>query len=423
MERLYDEARRHIAGGVNSPVRAFRAVGGTPVFAARGHGAWVTDAAGRDYVDYVGSWGPLIAGHAHPRVVAALAEQAALGSSFGMPTELETALARRVTERVPACARLRFVSSGTEAAMSALRLARGATGRDEIVKVDGCYHGHADSLLVRAGSGVATLGLPDSPGVPAPLAALTQVAPFNDAGAVGALLEARGERIACLIIEPIAGNMGVVPPRSGYLEALRELTSRHGVLLVFDEVMTGFRVHRGGAQTLYGVNPDLSCFGKVLGGGLPAAAYGGRAELMDRLAPDGPIYQAGTLSGNPLAMRAGIATLELLDDAAYARLEASSAALERALVEGARAAGVALRVNRVGSMLTPFFTAAEVTDFASAKRAETARYARFFHAMLTQGVHLPPSQFEAWFVSLAHGTDEIERTAAAARAAFGELAA
>ena len=422
MRRRFEEARRYIPGGVNSPVRAFRAVGGEPLFLESGKGARVRDADGREYVDYVGSWGPLIAGHAHPKVVAAIAEQAALGTSFGMPTEVETALARRICERVPGCERVRFVSSGTEATMSALRLARGATGRDEVVKVEGCYHGHADSLLVQSGSGVLTLGIPGSPGVPASLAALTHVVRFNDLEAVRRVLRERSWQIACVIVEPVAGNMGVVPPRARYLRGLRDLTVEHGALLIFDEVMTGFRVHRGGAQTLYGVRPDLSCFGKIIGGGLPAAAYGGPAALMDQLAPEGGIYQAGTLSGNPLAMRAGLATLDLLDDAAYGRLERTASALEQGLVRAAHLAGAQVQVQRVGSMLTVFFSTVAVTDFDSARAADTARFARFFHGMLERGVLLPPSQFEAWFVSLAHGDEELARTLDAAGEAFRRAA-
>jgi glutamate-1-semialdehyde 2,1-aminomutase len=422
MQRRFERAREFIPGGVNSPVRAFKAVGGTPVFAESGRGARLRDADGREYVDWVGSWGPLIAGHAHPAVVAALCDQAGRGTSFGMPCELETELARMVCERVPACERVRFVSSGTEAAMSALRLARGVTKRDEIVKAEGCYHGHADSLLVRAGSGVMTLAIPGSPGVPAALAELTHVVPFNDAEALERLLDARGDRIAAVILEPVAGNMGVVPPAPGYLRAVREMTARHGVLLILDEVMTGFRVHRSCAQGLYDVAPDLSCFGKVIGGGLPAAAYGGRAELLAHVAPDGPVYQAGTLSGNPLAMRAGIETLKLLDEpGAYERLEAAGARLETELGRAAAAAGVPVTINRVGSMLTVFFTGSPVTDFASASRCDTARFAAFFRGMLGRGVYLPPSQFEAWFVSLAHGEEEIRETVEAARAAFADI--
>jgi glutamate-1-semialdehyde 2,1-aminomutase len=418
MQRLYDEARRFIPGGVNSPVRAFRAVGGTPVFAASGKGARIRDAEGREYIDYVCSWGPLIAGHAHPRVVAALQEQAALGTSFGMPTEVETALACRICERVPGCKRVRFVSSGTEATMSAVRLARGCTGRDEIVKVEGCYHGHVDSLLVQAGSGVMTLGIPGSPGIPVALAALTHVVPFNDVAALKHVLREHGERIACVILEPIAGNMGVVPPSAKYLKTVRKLTRDLDIVLIFDEVMTGFRVHRSCAQGLYGIQPDLTCFGKVIGGGLPAAAYGGGTDLMNQVAPDGLIYQAGTLSGNPLAMRAGIETLDLLDDAAYERLEVTSAALEQAFRQAARDAEVPVTINRVGSMMTVFFAQWPVNDFDSAMTADTAQHAKFFHEMLSRGVHLPPSQFEALFVSLEHGEDEVRETAEAAREAF-----
>jgi glutamate-1-semialdehyde 2,1-aminomutase len=422
MARLYEQARAVIPGGVDSPVRAFRGVGGTPVFIASASGARIRDAAGREYVDYLGSWGPMIVGHCHPRVVAALVEQAGRGTSFGTPTELETELARRVCARVPGCDKVRFVSSGTEATMSAIRLARGATGRDEVVKVEGCYHGHVDSLLVRAGSGVMTLGIPGTPGVPAALAGLTRVVPFNDAGALRKTLAGSRGQIACLILEPIAGNMGVVPPAPGYLEAVREITREHGVVLIFDEVMTGFRVHPGGAQALYGVAPDLSCFGKIIGGGLPVGAYGGRADLMDRVAPDGPVYQAGTLSGNPLAMRAGIETLDLLAaPGVYERLEESSAGLAAGLTKAAAAAGVTATLNRVGSMLTAFFAAGPVTDFASASRSDTARYAAFFHGMLARGVHLAPSQFEAAFVSTAHTAGEIDATLEAAAASLAEL--
>ncbi len=423
MQSLFDEAKRYIPGGVNSPVRAFQAVGGTPVFLRGGRGPRVLDAEGREYIDYVGSWGPLIAGHAHPRVVAALQEQAALGTSFGTPCELETELARRVCERVSGCDRVRFVSSGTEATMSAIRLARGATGRDEIVKVEGCYHGHVDSLLVQAGSGVMTLGIPGSPGVPQSFAELTHVVPFNDLNALQQLLDRRGQRIACMILEPVAGNMGVVPPAPGYLQGIRDLTRDHGTLMILDEVMTGFRVHRSCAQALYGVKPDLTCFGKVIGGGLPAAAYGGRGDLMEQVAPTGPVYQAGTLSGNPLAMRAGIETLALLDEpGAYERLEANSAKLERALAAAAGRSGAEVTINRVGSMLTAFFNGGPVTDYRSAARSDTDLYGAFFHAMLSRGVYLAPSQFEAAFVSLVHEDAEIDATERAARESYEELA-
>jgi len=416
MHDEFERACRVIPGGVNSPVRAFKAVGGTPVFFERGEGARLIDTRGRSYIDYVGSWGPLIAGHAHPAVVAGVQEQAAKGTSFGAPCEIETELAERVCERVAACERVRFVSSGTEATMSAIRLARGATGRDELIKIEGCYHGHVDSLLVQAGSGMMTLGLPGSPGVPAVLAGLTHVVPFNDPGAVEQVFAKRGDKIAALIVEPVAGNMGVIPPARGYLERLRELTAASGGILIFDEVMTGFRVHRGGAQTLYGVEPDLSCFGKVIGGGLPAAAYGGRAELMEQIAPTGPVYQAGTLSGNPLAMRAGVETLDLLDDEAYRYLERLSDRLQVGLARAASEAGVAMTSNRVGSMTTAFFRSGDVTNYTDAVASDTESYARFFHGMLERGIYLAPSQFEATFVSLAHTDDEIDTTIAAAAA-------
>jgi glutamate-1-semialdehyde 2,1-aminomutase len=423
MQSLFDEAKRYIPGGVNSPVRAFNAVGGTPLFLSSGHGPRVVDAEGREYIDYVASWGPLIAGHAHPRVVRALQDQAAKGTSFGTPCELETELARRICERVPSCDLVRFVSSGTEATMSAIRLARGATGRDEIVKVEGCYHGHVDSLLVNAGSGLMTLGIPGSPGVPAKLAELTLVVPFNDVNAVQRLFAQRGSEIACLIVEPIAGNMGVVPPAEGYLQALRELTREHATVLIFDEVMTGFRVHRSCAQGLYGIRPDLSTFGKVIGGGLPAAAYGGRADLMEQIAPTGPVYQAGTLSGNPLAMRAGIETLDLLDEpGAYEKLDATAAALEVALVNSAQGAHLPLVTNRVGSMMTAFFNEDEPIDYTSSAASDTQLYAAFFHAMLSRGVYLAPSQFEALFVSLVHEEAELHATGLAAMESFEEIA-
>jgi glutamate-1-semialdehyde 2,1-aminomutase len=424
MERLFDEANRVMPGGVNSPVRAFRGVGGTPIFFETGHGATVTDADGREYIDYLGSWGPLIVGHTHPRVVAAIRDQAGKGVSFGAPTELETELARRVIAQVPSCEKVRFVSSGTEATMSAIRLARAATGRNGIIKVEGCYHGHVDSLLVKAGSGVLTLGIPGSPGIPPELASLTVTIPFGDAGSLERALAAHGQGTACVIVEPVAGNMGVVPPKPGWLQDVRELTKRHDVLLILDEVMTGFRVDPGGAQALYGVVPDLSCFGKVIGGGLPVGAYGGRAELMDRIAPAGPVYQAGTLSGNPLAMRAGIETLDILGiPGTYERLETISARLAAGLAGAAKAAGVPAVVNRVGSMLTGFFTPGPVVDYATATRSDTKRYARFFHAMLARGVYLAPSQFEAAFVSTAHDEATIDRTIAAAAEALKEVAA
>lgn len=423
-DALYADACRLMPGGVNSPVRAFQAVGGTPPFLARGAGARVWDVDGREYLDYIGSWGPLVAGHAHPAVVRGVAETAALGSSFGAPTPLEVALATVIVDAVPSIEMVRLVSSGTEAAMSALRLARAAAGRPAIVKFDGCYHGHADALLVRAGSGVMTLGLdepagvPSSAGVPAEVAALTFTLPFNDAEAASALLRRRGEEIAAVIVEPIPGNMGVVPPAPGFLEHLRSECERAGALLIFDEVITGFRVARGGAQALFGVRPDLTCLGKVIGGGFPVGAYGGRRDVMSQVAPLGPVYQAGTLSGNPVAMRAGLETLALLDDAAYRRLDALGGELADGLRRAARRAGVPLTVNRAGSLLTPFFTDGPVTDAASARRAATARYAKFFHGLLERGIMAPPSQFEAWFVSLAHAEDDLRRTCEAASAAL-----
>jgi glutamate-1-semialdehyde 2,1-aminomutase len=416
-ESLFERARRVIPGGVNSPVRAFRAVGGHPVFVSRGEGSRIVDVDGNAYIDYVGSWGPLIHGHRPAGVVAALVRVAgAVGTSFGAPTEAEVELAELIVAMVPSVEKVRLVNSGTEATMSAIRLARGWTGRDRIVKFDGCYHGHADSLLVKAGSGVATLGLPDSPGVPEALAGLTTVIPFNDPDQARALFDARGEEIGAVIVEPVAGNMGCVPPAPGYLELLRDLTAGAGALLIFDEVMTGFRVAPGGAQALYGVMPDLTTLGKVIGGGLPVGAYGGRAEIMDLVAPSGPVYQAGTLSGNPLAVAAGLETLERLrtgDD--YTRLEALGARLERGIREVGIEAGVRLQVNRVGSMLTVFFADEPVTDFTSAKCADLDRFGRFFRGLLERGVYWPPSQFEASFVSTSHTEADIDRTVEAIR--------
>jgi len=423
-DSLYQTAQRVIPGGVNSPVRAFRGVGGTPFFVASAEGARLTDVDGRTYIDFLGSWGPLILGRAAPAVVEAVADAARRGTSYGAPTGGEVEMAELISRAMPSVEMLRLVSSGTEAAMSAIRLARGATGRDVIVKFDGCYHGHADSLLVKAGSGGATFGVPDSLGVPPALAALTVALPFNDLDAVRAAFAARGAEIAAVIVEPVAGNMGVVPPAPGFLAGLSELTRRHGALLIFDEVITGFRIAPGGAQALYGVRPDLTCLGKIIGGGLPVGAYGGRRDLMERVAPLGGVYQAGTLSGNPLAVAAGLATLRALaDPAVYARLEALGAQLERGLRDAAAKAGVPLAVNRVGSMLTAFFAEGPVTDYASARRADTQRYARYFHAMLERGVFLAPSQFEAAFVSLAHQPADLDAAAAAAREAIAAAAA
>jgi len=410
---LFARAQRSIPGGVNSPVRAFKAVGGDPVFIAAGRGARIVDVDGNEYIDYVGSWGPLIHGHAHPEILAAVAEAAARGTTFGAPTELEIHFAEAVRDAFPSMELVRAVSSGTEATMSALRVARGFTGRDKIVKVDGGYHGHADFLLVEAGSGAATLGIPGSAGVPAGVAGTTLVVPWNDLDAMGRGLAA-GD-IAAVIVEPICGNMGCVPPLPGYLEGLRALTATHGTLLIFDEVITGFRVAYGGAQSLYRVRPDLTCLGKIIGGGLPAAVFGGRADVMSRLAPLGPVYQAGTLSGNPLALAAGLKAMELLRrPGTYERLEVLSARL----AAGLAAAGT---VNRVGSMMTAFFTGGPVTDYAGAKRADTARYGRYFRAMLDRGVYLAPSQFEAAFVSLAHTDADIDYTLSAAAAALQEV--
>jgi glutamate-1-semialdehyde 2,1-aminomutase len=413
---LFEAAERVIPGGVNSPVRAFRGVGGTPFFVDRAEGARVVDADGRSYIDFLGSWGPLILGHAAGAIVEAVTEAARRGTSYGAPTAGEVEMAETISRAVPSMEMVRLVSSGTEAAMSAIRLARGVTGRDVIVKFDGCYHGHADSLLVKAGSGGATFGVPDSLGVPAPLAALTLALPFNDLAAVNEALEAHQGRVAALIVEPVAGNMGVVPPAPGFLEGLRETCTRHGTLLIFDEVITGFRVAWGGAQARYGVRPDLTCLGKIIGGGLPVGAYGGSRDLMARVAPLGQVYQAGTLSGNPLAVAAGLATLRALERGdAYARLERLGARMEAGIAEAARATGVPVTVNRVGSMLTAFFTDRPVTDYASAKRADTARYARYFHGMLERGVFLAASQFEAAFVSLAHRDEDLDEAARACR--------
>jgi glutamate-1-semialdehyde 2,1-aminomutase len=414
----FARAQELFPGGVNSPVRAFRAVGGEPPIIDYSAGPRVYDVDGNGYIDFVGAYGPLILGHAPPAVTRAIARAAERGASFGMPTRLENELGALVREALPSIELMRFVSSGTEATMSALRVARGFTGRDKIVKFAGCYHGHSDGLLAQAGSGVATLGLPGSAGVPASLVSETLVARFNDLAAVEGLFGAFAGQIAAVIVEPIPANMGVVPPAPGYLQGLRTLTAREGALLIFDEVITGFRVGYGGAQALYGVRPDLTCLGKIVGGGLPVGVYGGRREVMEQVAPLGPVYQAGTLSGNPLAMSAGAAALrELQQPGSYERLEALGAKLAAGLAEACRAAGVPVTVNRCGSMLTAFLTAGPVTDYAGAQTSDTAAYARFHAAMLERGVFFAPSQFEAAFISLAHGEAEIEATIAAAREA------
>ena len=423
-EELFERARRVIPGGVNSPVRAFGAVGGTPPFVVRGEGAVLHDADGRQYVDLVQSWGSLLFGHARPEIVEAAREAAGRGTSFGAPTEAEVELAERLVAMVPSVERVRLVSSGTEAAMSAIRLARGVTGRPTIVKFDGCYHGHSDALLARSGSGMATFGIPGTPGVTAGAAADTIVLPWGDAATVEELFHSGGHPIACVILEPVPANIGVLPPPQGFLAALREITEDAGTLLVFDEVITGFRLARGGAQERFGVRPDITVLGKVMGGGFPCAAFGGRADVMDQLAPDGPIYQAGTLSGNPVAVAAGLAALELVDRLnPYEALDRTASSLTAALADALSGAGIPHAVNRVGSLFSVFFAKSPVPDAAAARAADHRAYARFFHAMLERGVSLPPSGYEAWFLSTAHGQDEVERVIRAAREAAKEVAA
>ena len=420
---LFTRALELIPGGVNSPVRAFKSVGGEPFFAQRAEGAYLYDVDGNRYVDYVGSWGPMIAGHAHPHVLEAVARTMRDGLSFGVPNPLEVTMAETIARLVPSCEMVRMVNSGTEATLSAIRLARGATGRARIVKFEGCYHGHGDSFLVKAGSGVMTLGLPNSPGVPAALADLTLTLPYNDFDAATRLFEEIGQEIAALIIEPIVGNANCILPREGYLQHLRALCTKHGALLIFDEVMTGFRVALGGAQARYGITPDLSTFGKIIGGGMPVGAYGGRRELMQQIAPAGPIYQAGTLSGNPVAMAAGLATLDLIQAPGFHdELERRTHALCDGLEAAAREAGVAFCTTRAPGMFGLYFRTEPVETFEDAKASDTARFNRFFHAMLRRGVYLAPSAFEAGFVSSAHGEAEIAHTLAAAREAFAEVA-
>jgi glutamate-1-semialdehyde 2,1-aminomutase len=410
-KKLFDEAQNYLPGGVDSPVRAFKAVGGVPPFMVKGQGSRIYDADGNEFIDYVCSWGPLILGHAYLPVVAALKHSVELGTSFGAPTELETTLARTICTAMPSIEMVRFVNSGTEATMTALRLARAFTSRDKIMKFAGGYHGHADGLLAKGGSGMATLGIPDSPGVPSSYTQNTLIAPYNDAEAVEQLFQHYPEEIAAVIIEPIAANMGVVPPRPGFLDGLRKLTNEFGALLIFDEVITGFRVAYGGAQSLYGIAPDLTCLGKIIGGGLPVGAYGGRREIMQMMAPAGPVYQAGTLSGNPLAMTAGIETLKVLGQPeVYLQLEARASSLEEGITKLISEAGISLRISRVASLLTIFFTGDAVVDYESARRADTELFGRFFQQLLSEGIYWPPSQFEAAFVSLAH-TDEDIRTA------------
>ena len=412
-QKLFDRALLSIPGGVNSPVRAFRSVGGSPVFIARGEGSHIFDVDGNEYIDYIGSWGPLLIGHRHPEILGALNEAMTRGTSFGAPTEQEIDLAETIHSLVPSCEMVRLVSSGTEATMSALRVARGFTNRDITIKFEGCYHGHVDSLLVKAGSGVATLGLPDSPGVPKGFSDTTITLPFNDVDAVEQAFKLRGNEIAAVIVEPVVGNMGCVAPAAGYLQALREITRRYDALLILDEVMTGFRLSPGGAQQLYGVIPDLTTLGKVIGGGLPIAAYGGRREIMSYVAPSGPIYQAGTLSGNPIAVASGLAMLRhiIANPGIYERMNQTTGRLAACAPEN-------ITVNRVGSMMTWFFTDRPVTDFASAKTSNTVQFGKFFHAMLDRGVYLPPAQYEALFVSAVHTDADIERTIEAAHESF-----
>jgi glutamate-1-semialdehyde 2,1-aminomutase len=421
---LFKRAVNLIPGGVNSPVRACKSVGAEPIFIDRAEGCLIFDADGNRYIDYIGSWGPLILGHRHPAVVGAVVSVLERGTSFGAPIDLEVQLAEKVIEAVPSVEMVRMVNSGTEATMSAVRLARGATGRDIVIKFDGCYHGHADTLLVAAGSGVATLGIPGSPGVPESIARHTLSLPYNDTNCLKDVMEKQGESVACVIVEPIAGNMGLVAPEKEFLETLRELTDRFGAILIFDEVMTGFRVAYGGAQTLLGVHPDLTCFGKIIGGGLPVGAYGGRLDLMTQVAPQGSVYQAGTLSGNPVAMAAGIATLDQLQkDGFYERLDEKADRLLSGLEQAAEKAGIPAQAKRVGSMLGFFFNDKEVKNFDDAKTCDLDRFSAFYNGMRQRGVYIAPSQFEALFVSIAHGAEHIDMTIQAAAEVMGQLKA
>ena len=419
--KLFSRASQILPGGVDSPVRAFQGVGGTPHFIRRGAGALIEDVDGNRFIDYVMSWGPLIHGHAPRPLIKAITAAAKKGTSFGAPSALEHELGEAVRQLVPSMERVRFVSSGTEATMSAVRVARAFTGRDRIIKFEGCYHGHGDAFLVKAGSGAMTLGIPTSPGVPAPVAADTLLARYNDLASVDSLLATQGASIAAIIIEPIAGNIGVVPPVDGFLAGLRDRCREHGILLIFDEVISGFRASAGGAQGLFRIDPDLTCLGKIIGGGLPVGAYGGRADIMSKVAPAGPVYQAGTLSGNPVAMTAGLWALKNLGPALYRNLARRGAALASGLADAARDAGVPLQVNAFGSLLTPFFTSTPVRDYQSALAANTGAYATFFHGMLKRGVYPPPSQFEAWFLSAAHTDAHIKKTIAAAKAAMKDV--
>ncbi|HLA48328.1 MAG TPA: glutamate-1-semialdehyde 2,1-aminomutase [Nitrospinota bacterium] len=421
-KELFKKAKQIIPGGVNSPVRAFKSVGGKPLFIKKASGSKIYDTDGNEYIDYVGSWGPMIVGHSNPKVVSALKKAIVNGTSYGAPTELEVQLAEMVIKAFPSIEMVRMVNSGTEATMSAIRLARAYTNRNKVIKFEGCYHGHVDSLLVKAGSGAATLGLPDSPGVPPDFAKNTITIPFNDIERVKDVLEKEGEKIACIILEPVIGNIGVVPPKNGFLQELREVTKKYGIVLIFDEVMTGFRVAYGGTQELYNIKADLTCLGKIIGGGLPVGAYGGKREIMEMVAPAGPVYQAGTLSGNPLAMTAGIETLKILSKSGiYKKLDKISEKLCKGMEDGARESGIPVYSTRVGSMFSMFFTDKEVIDYTTAKTSDINRFSKYFSLMLKGGIYLAPSQFEAGFVSLAHSDSDIDRTIEVSRKTLKKL--